>query len=678
MGSHSLPVDSDPANPDWRAIEDLLDEIAEVSKSQISTVEFYRFVVDRLVPAAAASGAAIWTASTSGALRLEYQVNLAPARGLPAADVVAAHRPHVEAVMASDQSRVVPPSSGDAKPGGKSVGNSAANSSDGWLILHPLRSSAGACGVLELVRRGQITATQRDNLTRLMAAVVELVDDFHRNRELGLLRRREQARRELERFVQRVHRSLDVNQTSYLLANEGRAVVGCDRLSVLVCRGGKSRTLATSGVDVVDRRAKVVRLLERLVRRAVASEEPLWYHDGAVDVPEQIEEPLQAYVDETHARTVAIVPLHAPQRGDVDGPPRTIGALVAEQFHGLPADGDLKEQLTAITAHSATALNNALTHSHLPLAWLGRQIARVGWLAEARQLPKTALVLGAIAAVAACLTLIPADFEIEARGELQPQTRREVFATDDGVVDELRVKHGQAVGADEPLVLLRKPELDLEFRRMAGEMQTAEKKLSAIQAERLENAPGGADTRRRLHQLAADEAETKEQLAGLLAQREILEQQQADLVVRSPLAGQALTWNLEELLAARPVERGQSLLTVADLNGPWVVELHVADKRAGHVLAARESQQPELNVSFALSADPGTVYQGRLVDTALSTELDDNGEVTVRAIVAFDRAQVKALRPGATVQARIDCGRRPLGYVWFHELFEFVQSHWWW
>ena len=674
MGSHSLPVDSDPANPDWRAIEDLLDEIAEVSKSQISTVEFYRFVVDRLVPAAAASGAAIWTASTSGALRLEYQVNLAPARGLPAADVVAAHRPHVEAVMGSGQPRVVPPRSGDAL----AAGNSTSNSSDGWLILHPLRSSSGACGVLELVRRGQITASQRDNLTRLMAAVVELVDDFHRNRELGLLRRREQARRELERFVQRVHRSLDVNQTSYLLANEGRAVVGCDRLSVLVCRGGKSRTLATSGVDVVDRRAKVVRLLERLVRRAVASEEPLWYHDGAADVPEQIEEPLQAYVDETHARTVAIVPLHAPQRGDVDGPPRTIGALVAEQFHGLPADGDLKEQLTAITAHSATALNNALTHSHQPLAWLGRQIARVGWLAESRQLPKTALVLGAIAAVAACLTLIPADFEIEARGELQPQTRREVFATDDGVVDELRVKHGQAVGADEPLVLLRKPELDLEFRRMAGEMQTAEKKLSAIQAERLENAPGGADTRRRLHQLAADEAETKEQLAGLLAQREILEQQQADLVVRSPLAGQALTWNLEELLAARPVERGQSLLTVADLNGPWVVELHVADKRAGHVLAARESQQPELNVSFALSADPGTVYQGRLVDTALSTELDDNGEVTVRAIVAFDRAQVKALRPGATVQARIDCGRRALGYVWFHELFEFVQSHWWW
>ena len=33
------------------------------------------------------------------------------------------------------------------------------------------------------------------------------------------------------------------------------------------------------------------------------------------------------------------------------------------------------------------------------------------------------------------------------------------------------------------------------------------------------------------------------------------------------LAGQALTWNLEELLAARPVERGQSLLTVADLYG---------------------------------------------------------------------------------------------------------------
>ncbi len=116
--------------------------------------------------------------------------------------------------------------------------------------------------------------------------------------------------------------------------------------------------------------------------------------------------------------------------------------------------------------------------------------------------------------------------------------------------------------------MLRKPELDLELRRVAGEIQTLEKRLAAVQAERLSNDRDKSDNRRQPHQLTADEEEIKQQLAGLAHQREILETQQRDLVVRSPIDGQALTWNLEELLEARPVERGQSLLTVADSTGP--------------------------------------------------------------------------------------------------------------
>ena len=158
----------------------------------------------------------------------------------------------------------------------------------------------------------------------------------------------------------------------------------------------------------------------------------------------------------------------------------------------------------------------------------------------------------------------------------------------------------------------------------------------------------------------------------------ILERQQSDLVVRSPIDGQAMTWNLKELLESRPVQRGQTLLTVADLDGPWVAELHVPDHRAGHVLAARDAMQPDLKVSFALASDPGTVYEGKISDVALSTELDDTAGATVLVTVAFDRAQVHGLRPGATVLAEIHCGRAALGYVWLHDLFEFVQSHWWW
>jgi hypothetical protein len=42
----------------------------------------------------------------------------------------------------------------------------------------------------------------------------------------------------------------------------------------------------------------------------------------------------------------------------------------------------------------------------------------------------------------------------------------------------------------------------------------------------------------------------------------------------------------------------------------------------------------------------------------------------VKATLDFDETGMPNLRPGATVYARIHCGRKPLGYVWFHQLLE--------
>jgi hypothetical protein len=661
MGSHSLPVDSDPANPDWQQIEDALDQLAEIAKSTRTPNEFYRLLLARIVPAVGVSGGAVWTAIRAGELRREQQVEVGHALR---SELMTRRQQLVEHVLTSGEPCV-------------STANEK-ESSDGWIALRPFRSGSHVLGVVELIQCRTSFPTQQENLVRLLAAMVELTEDFHRHCELGKLRQNEQIRTQYDRFALGIHRSLNAHETAFAIANDGRRVVGCDRASVLIRRGKQFRASAISGVDVLDRRAKQVRALEQLAARAMAVEEPLWYSDGADDLPEELAGPLQNYLDESHARVLAIVPLYeATEQPDMPrGKP--IGALVAEQFQTSPHDDELRDQLSAVAAHAEVALANALTQTHLPLARVGRVLARVGWLAEARQLPKTALALAAIAAVVGGLAYIPADFDIEAKGELQPEVRREVFASDDGIVSELRVEHGRDVSAEEPLVVLRKPELDLELRRVAGEIQTAEKKLAAVQAERLSNARATPDDRRDAHQRTADEEELKEQLKGLEDQRNLLTSQRDALVIRSPIDGEAITWNVEAMLATRPVERGQALLTVADLDGPWVIELRVPDNRAGHVLQARTAADGPLDVSFALSAEPGVEYNGQLTDVALSTEVDDIAGPTVLATVAFDRDAVFGLRPGATVLARIHCGRRSLGYVWLHDVYEFVQTHWWW
>ena len=45
-------------------------------------------------------------------------------------------------------------------------------------------------------------------------------------------------------------------------------------------------------------------------------------------------------------------------------------------------------------------------------------------------------------------------------------------------------------------------------------------------------------------------------------------------------------------------------------------------------------------------------------------------ETTIEAADAADR------RPGAAVTAKIHCGRRTLGYVWWHEAWRGLESLW--
>src|SRR5690606_18891202 len=106
-------------------------------------------------------------------------------------------------------------------------------------------------------------------------------------------------------------------------------------------------------------------------------------------------------------------------------------------------------------------------------------------------------------------------------------------------------------------------------------------------------------------------------------------------------------------------------------------ELRVPDDRAGYILTARDELGPALNVKFMLPADPDHTVTGKLTDFALATELDAEQESTVAATVEFDRNDVAGLRPGATAVAKIYCGQRSLGFVWFHDLYDYLRSWWW-
>ncbi len=59
-----------------RQIRNLVNEISEISKTDISAAEYYPAVLQRIVSALAAVGGAIWLVDTDGAMKLAYQIQV--------------------------------------------------------------------------------------------------------------------------------------------------------------------------------------------------------------------------------------------------------------------------------------------------------------------------------------------------------------------------------------------------------------------------------------------------------------------------------------------------------------------------------------------------------------------------------------------------------------------------
>jgi multidrug efflux pump subunit AcrA (membrane-fusion protein) len=109
-----------------------------------------------------------------------------------------------------------------------------------------------------------------------------------------------------------------------------------------------------------------------------------------------------------------------------------------------------------------TALYNAWEFDRLPLTWLTRPLGVVKHQVT-EHLPRTVFILAVLAATVTALVKVPADFNIEATGSLEPIVRRVFFAPLSGLVDVVLVAHVNDVKRGDSLVRMRDPELDLEI-----------------------------------------------------------------------------------------------------------------------------------------------------------------------------------------------------------------------
>jgi len=707
MHPQSSVTESGGVEATWREIESVVQAVARQARSDVPAARFFAELLDGGIRTLAAVSGAVWLRHPDG-LRLEYQINLAKT-GLPALsgensspddqERARQHQRLLDQVLRQNTSQLLGARSG-AGDGADSADAPSDNPTDYLLLLCPIATDRDVQGVLEIFQRPNVSPAASQGYLRFLGTLAQLAADYLRNSRFRDLEDRASLWNQFEQFTERVHHGLDEERISAAIASEGRLLIQCDRVSVAVRRGRRFRVTAISGADWIDRRSNVVRALEDLIRLVVTTREPFWFHAGSSDgdvpspvpalLPPRVEAALQNLMTASPTRVLGILPLltdtdtgdHQNSPRDKDASPSAapappVGALVVERFDGS-AGRLMRHRAEVVAKQSTLALENSRALGSIPFLPVLRL---VGWLtgfARLRQLPKTILAVGTVSAVIAALVLIPSDFTIDGRGELQPAVRRGIYAATDGVVSHLdsRLSGGEAipVAAGDVLVDLTNSDLDFELTRVLGELRTARQSLATSKVEQLNVDDRGPRWQEELQRLAAHEKELEETIRGLDAQLEILKRQQTELRLTSPINGQILTWNAGQLLESRPVRRGERLLEVADVNGPWVLEVRVADQNIGHIHDARRDGPSDLKVRFVLATDPHTTYDGRVVSVASDTRSHSEDGPTVLVTVEIDRTAIPAaqLRPGATVIPHIHCGQRPIGFVWFHELLHVV------
>jgi multidrug efflux pump subunit AcrA (membrane-fusion protein) len=656
-------------------IRALVQEIAQLAQSNLSPDDFYAAFLTRVVSAMGAVGGAVWSVGEGGRLRAAYQIGLAQS-GLDTAENRSRHGQLLRQTLAGNQAVLVPPGAGAADESG--------NPSDLLLVLSPLVVENQPPTVVEVFQRAGGGPTTQRGYLRFLVQMSDLACDYLKTRRLRQLEETQSLWRQLEQFVQSIHASLDVQATSFAIVNEGRRLIECDRVSLALANGRRCRIEAISGLDSLDRRATELQRLAKLAEAVLQTGEPLWYSGGDEQLPPQIDAPLQQYIDQSHARLVAVLPLASAhpsnqEHAALSAAGRPLGVVIIEQLRDGRDDESRQTRARLVAQHGAQALSRSIDHSSLFLLPLWQALGKATWMFRGRSLPKTMIAALVLAGAALALTTVQTDFEIAARGKLQPAVRREVFAQIDGVVTNVPVRHGQHVSAGTVLAELTSTNLELELATLIGRQTTNQEQIAAHQRALLDNstASGARLSPAEESQLSAELVELRQEAQNI--ERELALFHEKELVVTAADAGQVVTWKVEDLLQGRPVIRGQSLMTLANPAGPWELELYVPERRLKHVQAAAEleaveGERPPLDVVFTLSSHPGTQFHGRIVEIEQSAEVRGEDGNTVLARVSIDKEQLPQLHDQTTVTAKLYCGRTSLGQAWFCDLIETVQS----
>lgn len=680
-----------------RQIDEAFEKVARLSGSDIPPADFFQDFLIAVLQGIQAPAGAVWLRTPQGFLQLQFQYNLENV-GL---DRHAGGRQSHNELLRQAFTLGKPMQLGPFETTPIHEGPPAGNPTEFVNLLAPVQMEKDVAGLVEvwLQPNSNLDARTQRVFLNYLVQMAGYAGNYVRNQQSRKAAGQEQVWTQLESFARDIHGSLDPTRVAFQIANEGRRIIGCDRLSVAVNHAKKCKIEAVSGSDVVEKRSNLIQLMRALVDSTLAWGEKLVYTGTKDDsLPPDVLAALDDYLAESNSKLLVLQPLRDERQKDLPGPARS--ALLMENFETPESADTLIARLEIVGRHSTSALYNSAELKRIPLAWVWKPIVKVQDGLGGKT--KAWVTIGGVLLAATILAMIlaPYPLKMDANGQLLPVERQKVYASRPGYVIDFSIEPNSSFDAGTALATMYDNELQAKLQQLSQEAQSASKQMMHLQS-RLKDAKDKTEETQLIGQISqyASQRDAKLNELNLLKQvNNCIADRPGHFSVTSPkfsanrIISHKPIWTVldadfRERVKNQYVKPSDPLLRLGDTNGPFEVELKIPQKHIGQVLRAFGPEpNAKLDVDLLLTSTPTRTFRGVLYRDRVSGEAvpnrDDHNESApvVIAYVLLDdpsipedmRVPKNLLVTGVEVHSKIRCGNHAMGYSLFYGLWEFL------
>jgi hypothetical protein len=659
-------------------IQRLVEQIAALSKAEISSEEFFGKFLERVTGATDAKGGAVWLVGSraqdnKSEFQLCAQVDFPSSLFGSDEGQRTAILKILTDVVRNQNAIILNPTHTEASDLAAPVGGSVNKTP--YAFLHvPLHLNGQPIGILQVWLQPYVQAANFPEFVTFLGTLTPYVEQHLQSRRLSNLVLETQRLQHLLRFTTDLAGSLDSLEVSRLTANYGRDLAGCERTSVLLREGGVWKVLAISGQETVEPKSAMVKAMAAFVEAHIAQDTRIL---DKRELLERAESPKTAdtspaltsartdeidilYFQLSHVVSAVICPM-------LDAEKEITGAIFCEStFEGyFDSPGGKSELLPArrviewVATYSGRALAAARDYQTLPFLPASQRIRGARLLLTGKKRNRFLFKTALFTAIILGFLLWPARRHVDGDCSIQALNRAIVVPEISARVETVLVHEGQHVTKGQQLALLdtRRLKLDLDG--------TEQEKLRYVaDADRVR--AGGDEAGAQVSML---EVKVLDQQARKL---------QADIdsaTLRSPIDGVIMTKDLE-LRAGEVLQQGAPFAEIDDLSA-WQLHAEINERDIAAVEEAFQEKGP-LDLTYILYSQSAHILHARIdshLQISASAYPRDKDNVF---LVTIDRPDIptdilKDIRPGLTGRAKLELGREPLLFTLARKFYRWCQ-----